>query len=646
VRGASSILGLQRAVGNHAVQHLLNPGAPVATVQAKLAIGSANDIYEHEADSIAERVMRMPDARVQRKCSCAQGGGSCRGCAEDEARRERPPQLPTPLSIQRQAALSTTIGPDGSQAESSATPAHAARSVTERINSLRGAGRSLPEDVQDFFEPRFGARFDHVRVHAHDDAADLAQSLNARAFTVGRDLFFGQGQYAPDTASGKRLLAHELTHVIQQDGPMPTTQQTANSVSPTIGVGARVMREGFESTISICRRVLESRKFKVRNGGVRIVLLLDPLDKEIPNCDDFTFGVTLTKSEDWWPDDDIGSCEAKTGGMRSFSFANLSNGTYYFMVWRTYDHPYCCLTGDVLVFDEAVAADSSGCTRDKDPSVMDIVHGALDIAGFIPVLGAVPDGINAVIYAAEGDWVNAGVSAVAMVPAFGDGAKLSYKTGKYVVEASGKTVVKMGEEQLARNLKQVAAERTAKQATEVAPRAPTGRVDPDIDVMVERGIVEEAESTTRPVRRPRPGRPATTGLGEAARKEFDRVRDGYASRLGVASGGQVHHAIELQALDRYPGVFTASELNNFANMRGIGTEVAGRRQLHNSKIREVWDRHYRRIDGEISSRGLQPGTQAYNDFVRRNMEEARNELDHVLGQFFTEYRTGRPRSFK
>lgn len=175
------------------------------------------------------------------------------------------------------------------------------------------------------------------------------------------------------------------------------------------------MRKGFESTIEICHRVLESRHFEVTKGGLRAVLILKKLDKNIPNCQDFDFGVSLTRSKDWWFDAEIGTCKASTGGIRSFSFANLSTGTYYLTIWRNFDHPYCCLEGDFLVYDEAVSNDSAGCTRNKDLSVMDIVHGALDIAGFIPVLGAVPDGVNAAIYVVEGDWANAGLSAVAMV---------------------------------------------------------------------------------------------------------------------------------------------------------------------------------------------------------------------------------------
>jgi hypothetical protein len=329
--------------------------------------------------------------------------------------------------------------------------------VAARIDALSGTGQPLPESTRQFFEPRFGADFAQVRVHSQGDAADLAHSLQAKAFTVGRNLVFGSGQYAPETAEGKKLMAHELTHVVQQGGGGPLADAAGSPPSLTRSPDARVMKAGFESTIEVCHRVLTSRKFKVEKGGVRVVLLLDPLDKSVPNCGDFKFGVTLTKEVDWWGDDEIGTCEASTGGFRSFSFGNLDAGTYYLTIWRGFDHPYCCLAGDILVYDEPISSDSSGCERDKDPTALDVIHGALDIAGFVPALGAIPDGINAVIYAAEGDWVNAGVSAVAMVPLFGDGAKLAYKGGKEVIEASGKTVIKMGEEKLAKNLTDLAA---------------------------------------------------------------------------------------------------------------------------------------------------------------------------------------------
>lgn len=76
----------------------------------------------------------------------------------------------------------------------------------------------LPEPTRAFFEPRFGESFAGVRIHDDARAQTLARAVNARAFTVGRDVVFGAGHLAPETPTGKRLLAHELTHVVQQTG--------------------------------------------------------------------------------------------------------------------------------------------------------------------------------------------------------------------------------------------------------------------------------------------------------------------------------------------------------------------------------------------------------------------------------------------
>lgn len=151
-----------------------------------------------------------------------------------------------------------------------------------------------------------------------------------------------------------------------------------------------------------------------------------------------------------------------------------------------------------------------------------------------------------------------------------------------------------------------------------------------------------------------------------AREEFGPLRgksvdpatgqgSGYAGVLGVKPGGQVHHAIELQALSLYPGVFTATELNALDNMRGIPpegvppgeidkvtdavkAEMERKKQLHNSKIREVWNHKYNALDREITSRALQPGTPEYRSFVRAYLTECRKEIDHLYGPFFSEQR--------
>ena len=174
-------------------------------------------------------------------------------------------------------------------------------------------------------------------------------------------------------------------------------------------------------------------------------------------------------------------------------------------------------------------------------------------------------------------------------------------------------------------------------SAQVAGAAETRRaIDPEIDEVVERELVEyagpaEAARTRRPARVPRSAE-ATT-----ARAEFPGVRGYFAQILGVAAYGQVHHAIEVQVLSRYPGVYTVGEINQFQNMRGIPPEVRRCTQLHNSKIREILDRHYAALDDEIARRGLQSGTPEYNQLVRTWVEDAR-AIDWALGQFFSEQR--------
>jgi hypothetical protein len=163
-------------------------------IQPKLSISTPTDRYEQEADRVADQVMRMPASAVQRKCT------SCEGEEEEKIQRKPLASTITPL-VQRSPSGSTL---DASSSEES------------RINSIRGGGQSLSESARTFFEPRFGTDFSHVRVHTDSNAAESARGVNALAYTVGRGVVFGAGQYAPGTASGKRLLAHELTHVVQQ----------------------------------------------------------------------------------------------------------------------------------------------------------------------------------------------------------------------------------------------------------------------------------------------------------------------------------------------------------------------------------------------------------------------------------------------
>ncbi len=104
------------------------------------------------------------------------------------------------------------------QAKSSEGNTQVGDAISSRIESTRGEGSPLPEAPQSFMESRFGADFSGVQVHSGGYANQLSRDLNAKAFTVGADIYFNSGEYHPGDKEGKRLLAHELTHVMQQTG--------------------------------------------------------------------------------------------------------------------------------------------------------------------------------------------------------------------------------------------------------------------------------------------------------------------------------------------------------------------------------------------------------------------------------------------
>lgn len=185
---------------------------PRCQAKSSLRIGAPDDAYEREADAVADRVMRMAGgagpiapaaALVQRKC------GACN--AQDDE------------------------GPLQPGTDSSATAAHGAHSIAPSSvgTALNSPGRPLDDGTRAFFEARFGHDFSAVRVHSDPTAQGSAQEVNATAFTVGRDIVFGTGRYAPGTHEGRRLLAHELTHVVQQsDARMAPAVQRQTAPPP------------------------------------------------------------------------------------------------------------------------------------------------------------------------------------------------------------------------------------------------------------------------------------------------------------------------------------------------------------------------------------------------------------------------------
>ncbi len=180
-------------------------------IQPKLKIGQPNDKYEQEADRVAEQVMHMPEPSIlQRKCAC---GGICPKCQSKQDEQIQPKISPL---IQRQEVAEENNDEDLILAKSKTNSAPEVTSdISASIQSL-GSGQPLSQSERNFFEPRFGADFSHVRVHTDSRAANAAKSINARAFTYGNNIVFGTGEYHMGTLAGNNLFAHELTHVVQQ----------------------------------------------------------------------------------------------------------------------------------------------------------------------------------------------------------------------------------------------------------------------------------------------------------------------------------------------------------------------------------------------------------------------------------------------
>ena len=195
----SAALQLQRRLGNDGAQRWL------AHVQRAALISSPHDAAELEAHAVARQVVRTPDASVA-----------------------APAALAAPAGQVQRAPLSAPAAPPAVHA----------------LPSAVSAGAPLPGPVRSFMEPRFGASFANVRIHTDAGAAQLSNQLGAQAFTVGEHVYFGKDQYRPDSSSGRELIAHELTHTVQQGAAVQhgVVQRSVAPVSVAEQVSPQVQR--------------------------------------------------------------------------------------------------------------------------------------------------------------------------------------------------------------------------------------------------------------------------------------------------------------------------------------------------------------------------------------------------------------------
>lgn len=205
---------------------------PVA-VMPKLEIGQPGDRYEQEADYFADRIMQMPENNVVRKSEEE----------EDKIQMKSEGAEVTPW-LQRFGNNEALQAKADHGVEAPSWLENQLRDSKVSGNSFNGASRS-------FMEKRFGVDFSDVKIHTGDRADELSRSINARAFTHGRDLFFANQQFDPETNTGKRLLAHELTHVVQQRNEIrrdpPTDEEKAEADKVTKLKAAIIKSYSFKS---------------------------------------------------------------------------------------------------------------------------------------------------------------------------------------------------------------------------------------------------------------------------------------------------------------------------------------------------------------------------------------------------------------
>ena len=209
-----------------------------APVQAKLTINQPNDRYEQEADAVAERVMPMAD----------------------HATKSASFFRPNSVSIQRKDQSSSAFD--------------TLDQLTDYVGGLNNKGSSMPAQTQQFFESRMGHDFSNVKIHTDPLAAKSAQSINALAYTSGSHIVFNQNQYQPGTDTGKRLLAHELTHVMQQSA----------SIQPYRS--KKAFNFGKNDTATLIEDSFSYKKDKETKPWIETILLT--LDKTITDVNGYT----------------------------------------------------------------------------------------------------------------------------------------------------------------------------------------------------------------------------------------------------------------------------------------------------------------------------------------------------------------------
>jgi hypothetical protein len=217
------------------------------SIQAKLAIGEPNDKYEKEADDTASKVVQQINTPIQNQ----------------SIQRDALPQVNKLRKKPLQRRENVGGGDASTELESS-------------IQRARGSGQSLDANLQQSMGQAMGADFSGVKVHTDSQSDQLNQSIQAKAFTTGQDVFFRQGAYEPSSRGGQELIAHELTHVVQQNGGLQRSPQTSTSINNASSLAQPIQRklddratswEDIDKQATMKRLAVASEEYKASGGA-------------------------------------------------------------------------------------------------------------------------------------------------------------------------------------------------------------------------------------------------------------------------------------------------------------------------------------------------------------------------------------------
>ncbi len=313
-------------------------------IQPKLAIGKPGDKYEVEADSMADKVVgkqnndsgilqkKTGDEEIQKKTLAAEVTPFIQ---KKEAKKEEEPvqKMEEEEAVQSKEDEEVQSKKE-EEIQSKATkikPVNQTKTFESKLRKGKD-GQELGHKVRNEMETGFGSDFSHVRIHNDSEAAKMSASIGAQAFTHGNDIYFNKGKFNPNSKGGKILLAHELTHTIQQTGMIQ--RQSSES-------------GGFDSTIAIKHRYLKSREFQVDNGNVTLTSNAQ-WDRGVEHCGSADYSVILHEKGMIY-DSSYTEERFSVENSNTATWNNLPSGTYYITFHVPSTNPNCVLQGDVSV---------------------------------------------------------------------------------------------------------------------------------------------------------------------------------------------------------------------------------------------------------------------------------------------------------